>query len=414
MRSVLLIIIFALGLVAIPQPARGTEGVAKVAIIVGPVGELTPVYIALAEAAAQRAEADGAIVARAYSPTASPENVLAAVEGANIVVYLGHGIGTPNPYSATPDSASVNGWGLQGPNARGTHDDSYIDGSLAYYGEAWIAANARPAPGWVMIYSNACYAPGAGEGFSPQATASDAASRVGGYSRAPLLDLGASAYFATDFYEGAARLVGTILEHPDLAYGQIFASEPLFAPDAVTRLPHPLATGAEVWLQRSPYFDGKTDYWYSFAGNPEATPAGTFVPGGAAVVPSGLSTLAGALVPAVTPLLSMDGTAIGRASNYSESPGWEGQPTVALPVEIGGGIPASEATIVVVCADRCAALPVVDSCPCYVGTPDQRVANLSHAAWALITDLPLEEGLVDVVIQLRPGQPRTWPTVPTA
>jgi hypothetical protein len=82
--------------------ARSGAEPAHVAIIVGPVGEeLTPVYIGLAEAAASAA-GHGADVRRAYSPDATAERVLAAVEGANIVVYFGHGVGSPNPYSATP------------------------------------------------------------------------------------------------------------------------------------------------------------------------------------------------------------------------------------------------------------------------------------------------------------------------
>ena len=57
-----LLLLASLGLAA---PARGAEPAAKVAIIVGPVGEeLTPVYIALAEAAAAAAEARGADVTR--------------------------------------------------------------------------------------------------------------------------------------------------------------------------------------------------------------------------------------------------------------------------------------------------------------------------------------------------------------
>ncbi|MEO5986870.1 MAG: hypothetical protein ABIW50_06840 [Candidatus Limnocylindria bacterium] len=382
-------------------PARASTPI-KVAIIVGPVGEeLTPVYISLAEASATAAEIRGATVARAYSPDASAENVLAAVEGADIVIYLGHGVGTPNPYSDNPNAATTNGWGLNGPGANGNHADAWQDGSLAYYGESWIAEHARPAPGWVMIYSNACYAPGASEGFDTPADEAVAAARVGAYSRAPLAELGAAAYFATDFYEGAAHLVGAMLDQPTMPFGDVFASEPRFSADGLVRLPHELVAGAETWLHRSAYFEGKVDYWYAFAGNPAASLASHA---------SAASFDGIALAAAVPPLDPGDGLVTGMASSYGQSPGWEQRATVALPIELGGQIPAGEPSWVLVCADRCAALPVVDSCPCFVGTMDQRVANLSHAAWALVTDAPLEEGLVSVEVHLtsiEAGEPAT-------
>ncbi len=143
MRSVLVIATLVatfLASLGLPAPAAATESSAKVAIIVGPVGEeLTPVYISLADAAAKAAEQRGATVATAYSPEASAEKVLAAVADANIVVYLGHGVGSPNPYTDAPSPLTTNGWGLNGPGARGDHSDSHADGALAYYGEAWIA-----------------------------------------------------------------------------------------------------------------------------------------------------------------------------------------------------------------------------------------------------------------------------------
>ena len=384
-------------------PARAAEA-PKVAVIVGPVGEeLTPVYLALAEAAALAAEDGGATVARAYSPDAGADDVLAAVADASIVVYLGHGVGSPNPYSATPNPATTNGWGLNGPKARGDHSDSWKDGTLAYYGETWIAEHARPKPGWVMIYSNACYAPGAGEGFDAPATEEMAAQRVSAYSRAPLAEMGASAYFATDYYEGAAHLVGALLANPGLPYGELFATEPRFDADGLVQLPHASIDGAETWLHRSSYFEGKTDYWYAFAGDPAASLSSAPVEGAA----TAFATLAD------IGEMAADGVLVGDASSYAETAGWEGRPTVALPPD--AGIPPSEEpAVVLVCADRCVALPVVDVCPCYAGTEDQRVANLSHAAWALVSDMPLEEGLIDVEVHLSPiATPQTAGPQPT-
>ncbi len=54
----------------------------------------------------------------------------------------------------------------------------------------------------------------------------------------------------------------------------MFASEPRHLADAVTRLPHADLDGREVWLQRSAYFDGRVDYWYAFAGDPDAGVSG--------------------------------------------------------------------------------------------------------------------------------------------
>ena len=241
----------------------------KVAIIVGPVGALTPTYLALAELAAAAAEQHGATVARAYSPNATPANVLAAVADANIVIYFGHGYGHPSPYGGL-DTSRQNGWALQGPAARGTHDDG-LDGYIEYFGEDWIIANARPAPGFVMIYSNTCYAPGASEGGHTPATPWEAAMRVAYYSR-PVFALGGSAYYATDFDGGAAGLLGRLLADRTTTYGAAFAWDPSFVPSALTSQAHPFSPGQSIWLHRSIYTDGPPNYWYAFAGNPDLAP----------------------------------------------------------------------------------------------------------------------------------------------
>jgi hypothetical protein len=253
--------------IGLPTPAHATTPT-KVAIIVGPVGALTPTYLALAELAAATAEQHGATVARAYSPNATPGNVLAAVADANVVIYFGHGYGYPSPYGWL-DTSRQNGWALQGPAARGTHDDG-LDGYVEYFGEDWILANARPAPGFVMIYSNTCYAPGASEGGA-EATPYEAALRVAYYSRA-VFALGGSAYFATDFDGGAAGLVARLLADRAGTYGAAFAGDPSFVPWGLSSQPHPFSPGQVVWLHHSVYVPGPPNYWYAFAGNPDRAP----------------------------------------------------------------------------------------------------------------------------------------------
>ncbi|MDQ3689732.1 MAG: Ig-like domain-containing protein [Chloroflexota bacterium] len=259
----------ALSLVAVlglPTNVNAASPV-KVAIIVGPVGALTPTYLALADAAAAAAEQQGAVVARAYSPNATPANVLAAVADAHVVVYFGHGYGHPSPYGGL-NTARQNGWALQGPGAHGTHGDVGVE--LQYLGEDWIVANARPAPGFVMIYSNTCYAPGASEGGHEPASASVAAQRVAYYSR-KVFAMGGSAYFATDFDRGAADLVGRLLANRGATFGTAFAADARFVPSALTWQAHPFSAGQSIWLHRTKYTDGAPNYWYAFAGNPELT-----------------------------------------------------------------------------------------------------------------------------------------------
>jgi hypothetical protein len=270
-------------------PGTGPEPVAanasKVAIIVGPTNITDSHYLKWAEELAATAQAAGATVDLRYCAT--PAEAKAAANGANIIVYFGHGNGFPNPYSSTKLPDRVNGWGLRNPTATWSGDacrdnDTLGHRLLQYYGEdhltgklstnGWGTGPITPAANFVMVMSNACYAPGAGEA-RPAPAESIALERVSHYSN-PFLQLGGT-YFATDL--GSAKLVDLILRNPNESFGRIFEQGNGFSASALKRYPHLFAGGMEAWVQRTSNQWLGDDYWYAFAGDPGRSPSGAKV-----------------------------------------------------------------------------------------------------------------------------------------
>lgn len=302
-----------LGALPASAPAVAVAAGPKVAIIVGPVGSLTNSYRSAGDGIASAATAAGATVVKAYSPNATWANVKAAVEGANVIVYLGHGNGYPNPYTVPPNSTSayeridrVNGWGLNrvaGVDA----DDPTGDGdnwstNMAYCGEQALLGELtsssdsvrknycggtsndgiNPAPGFTMVYSRAHYTAGFGERYTPETpltTLNEAQQHVRNYSY-PILALGGT--FIATAYGDADDIVERVLTESGTPFGEIFAQGEGYSPETLTKMDHPDINGAEVWVQStelgpSMHF-GDPDYWYAFAGDPSRTPSGGSAP----------------------------------------------------------------------------------------------------------------------------------------
>ena len=123
-----------------------------------------------------------------YTPKATWARVRSAVQGANLLIYLGHGNGFPNPYSSRLDPNKVNGLGL---------NPSLTSGNTrtAYYGEYYVRTQIKLAPNAVVIYNHACYAAGSSEPGRANPTLAVAKQRVDNHA-AGWLRTGARTVFA--------------------------------------------------------------------------------------------------------------------------------------------------------------------------------------------------------------------------
>jgi len=176
--------------------------VPKVVLVVGPAGGVTASYRRLADQAAAVAVDAGAQVVKVYSPNATWDAVKAAVDGASIVVYLGHGNGWPSRYRDALYPPTQNGFGLN-PVA-GVDDDAH-----QYFGEASVS-KLHLAPNAVVILNHLCYASGNTEPGLAEGTRDQSIQRVDNYA-AGFLQAGAAAVVA-EAHIGPAYYVKALLK----------------------------------------------------------------------------------------------------------------------------------------------------------------------------------------------------------
>jgi len=208
----------------------------RVVIVVGPSGGATSDYLDKARSYAAQARAYGASVTSVLTPHATWPRVMAAAQGANVLIYLGHGNGWPSPYAPyqdrTKDGFGLNPWDGSG-NTR-----------VKYYGEAFIAHHIRLAPGAVVLLNRLCYASGNGEPGSPEPTLATAVKRADNYA-AGFLRAGATTVIADGHtslgYElamlfGASRPIREMWSSDPDANGHTQTFDSSRSPGAVLRL----------------------------------------------------------------------------------------------------------------------------------------------------------------------------------
>ncbi len=243
------------GLATNPAPASAAAGM-KVVVVVGPAGTSTSKYIVNARRYAAQARSYGAKVIELYSPNATWTRVKAAAQGANILIYLGHGNGSPSPYG--PFSALTrDGLGL---NSSAGHGNA----NVKYWGEYYIKTYIHLAPNAVVILNHLCYASGNSEWGAANPTKTVAMQRVDNFG-AGFLRANAKAVFAEGLDSASYILDG--LFQTNRTMGQIFISAPSASGARDFTFNSIRTPGKRVWMD--PREPGR--YYRSVVGNLSVT-----------------------------------------------------------------------------------------------------------------------------------------------
>ncbi len=196
----------------------------KVALIVGATEGTTAAYRSYMDSVYDAARQYSSNVVKVYSPNATWTAAKSAMQGASIVVYMGHGNGFPSPYLATLWPDRQDGLGLNAAAGQG-------DSNNRYYGESYIASEVKLAPNAVVILAHLCYASGNSEpGLTPP-TLTTAKARIDNFA-AGFLRAGARAVIADGHSDTSWYVDQLFTTHQTL--DQLFRTKPFAAGNTFT------------------------------------------------------------------------------------------------------------------------------------------------------------------------------------
>src|SRR5262245_54166699 len=224
----------------------------KVVVGVGPVGSSTANYITNGKRYAAQARSYGASVVEIYSPNATWDRVRAAAQGANVLIYLGHGNGHPSPYGEF-SKYRKDGMGLNKTAGNGNNNTKY-------WGEYYMQTSLRLAPNAVVILNRLCYASGNSEWGTGNPTRTVAKKRVDNYG-AGFLRTGAKAVFAEGITSASYILSG--LFRTNRSIGAIFQSSSNWSGAYDFKFASVRTPGTTAWMD--PYKPSR--YYRSVIGN---------------------------------------------------------------------------------------------------------------------------------------------------
>jgi hypothetical protein len=263
-------------------PAVASVAQTKVVIVVGATGSVTSSYRSMAETAAGVFAQYTSNITKVYSPNATWAAVAAAAKDANILVYLGHGSGWPNPYVSFHQPTFDNGMGL---NRRANAGDS----NTYYYGENYMAQLGL-APNAIVILNHLCYASGNNEMGRGVPTLAVAKQRVDGYASG-FIRGGARAVIAEGFNDISHYIRTLFTGH--VTVDQMWKTAPYFhnhvtsweSADSATYtsqidpdLDHPASDGDPYYRSMVSLPSTTTDSVISGATTPFASRTGTYHP----------------------------------------------------------------------------------------------------------------------------------------